>query len=163
MWGPGLRGRRIEELVSLIDLPPTLLDAAGLPVPGGMQGRSILPLVRGEAVGWPEEVFIQISESQVGRAVRTGRWKYSVAAPDADGWRDASSGRYAEEFLYDLLADPYELNNLAGYESHREVAEVMRGRLVRRMVEAGEEAPEIEPAPSRPGRQKRVTSEEVSS
>ena len=161
MVGPGLRGRRVEQLVSLIDLPPTLLDAAGLPIPGQMQGRSLMPLVRGETEGWPEEVLIQISESQVGRAVRTRRWKYSVAAPDKKGGRDASAERYVEEFLYDLLADPYELNNLVGLDSHREVGEAMRQRLVRRMVEAGEEPPEIVPAPSRPGGQKRVTSEEA--
>ncbi len=159
--GPGLKGRRIDELVSLIDLPPTLLDAAGLPVPAEMQGHSLVPLVRGEADGWPEEVFVQISESQVGRTVRTRRWKYSVAAPGGDGYRDAAAKRYEEECLYDLLADPYELNNLVGLDSHQEVVEVMRKRLVRRMVEAGEEAPEIVPAPGRPGGQKRVSHEEA--
>lgn len=159
--GPGLKGRRIEELVSLIDLPPTLLDAAGLPVPADMQGRSLMPLLRGEAESWPEEVFVQISEAQVGRAVRTRRWKYGVAAPDRDGNRDPGASRYEEESLYDLLADPYELNNLVGMDSHREVAEVMRQRLVRRMVEAGEEAPEIVPAPSLPGGQKRVSRQEA--
>jgi arylsulfatase A-like enzyme len=161
--GPGFAGGgRIGELVSLLDLPPTLLDAAGLPVPGAMQGRSILPLLRGEHAGWPEEVFIQISESQVGRAVRTRRWKYSVSAPDKQGHRDAGSDRYAEEFLYDLRADPHELTNLIGHESHREVAAVLRERLIRRMVEAGEAAPTIEPAPvTRPGGQRRVSPEEA--
>jgi len=124
MWGPGLEGRRVEQLVSLVDLPPTLLDAAGLPVPAAMQGRSLLPLVQGERADWPEEVFIQISEAQTGRAVRTRRWKYSVVAPDQDGRQGAAAGRYVEEFLYDLLADPYELTNLVGMESHREVAQV---------------------------------------
>ena len=70
--GPGFKGGgRIAELVSLLDLPPTLLDAAGIPVPEGMQGKSLLPLVQKRTVSWPEEVFVQISESQVGRAVRT--------------------------------------------------------------------------------------------
>jgi len=145
LWGPGFEGGgQIRELVSLVDLPPTLLDAAGLPVPPEMQGRSILPLVRGEVVEWPEEVFLQISESQVGRAVRTHRWKYSVVAPDKKGWADSASDRYVEEFLYDLQADPYELVNLIGLESHQEVAVVMRERLVRRLVEAGEAAPTID-------------------
>jgi arylsulfatase A-like enzyme len=96
LYGPGFTGRgQVRELVSLVDLPPTLLDAAGLPVPREMQGRSILPLLKGEREGWPEEVFIQISESQVGRAVRTQRWKYNVAAPDADGRRDPCPGWFA--------------------------------------------------------------------
>jgi arylsulfatase A-like enzyme len=162
LCGPGLDGGgRIQQLVSLVDLPPTLLDAAGLPVPDEMQGRSILPLLHGTAAEWPEEVLIQISESQVGRAVRTHRWKYSVVAPDKQGWRDPSADRYVEELLYDLEADPYELTNLLGYESHQKVAAVMRERLIRRMVEAGETAPTIEPAPTRPSGQRRVSEAEA--
>ena len=118
--GPGFDGGgKVRELVSLIDLPPTVLDAAGLPVPAAMQGRSILPLLRGERDDWPGEVFVQISESQVGRAVRTQRWKYSVVAPDCDGGEVASADHYVEDFLYDLEADPYELTNLIGRTSHR--------------------------------------------
>ena len=56
------RRRRFASWSSLIDLPPTLLDAAGLPVPETMQGRSILPLVRDTGADWPEEMFVQISE-----------------------------------------------------------------------------------------------------
>ncbi len=161
--GPGFDGGgRVRELVSLVDLPPTLLDAAGLPVPPEMQGRSILPLLRGARAAWPEEVFVQISESQTGRAVRTGRWKYSVVAPDADGRRDPGADRYVEEFLYDLQADPHELTNLIGVESHREVAAALRERLIGRRVEAGEREPVIEPAPTtRVGGQRRVSPEEA--
>lgn len=160
--GPGFTGGgRVQQLVSLIDLPPTLLDAAGIPVPAHMQGRSILPLIRREPVNWQEEVFVQISESQVGRAVRTRRWKYSVVAPGLHGSQHSGSEHYAEECLYDLQSDPYELRNLIGFESHRKVAEVMRERLLRRMREAGEEEPEIILAePVRSG-QRRVSDEEA--
>jgi len=160
--GPGFfGGGAIRQLVSLVDMPPTLLDAAGIPVPPHMQGRSILPLTRGSSEGWPEEVFVQISEAQVARCVRTRRWKYSVSAPDKTGWKDSASDRYVEEFLYDLASDPHELDNRIGLESHRKVADVMRERLIRRMVAAGEPAPVIEPAPIRPGGQRRVTPEEA--
>ena len=81
-----------------------------------MQGRSILPLVKGQDYEWPGEVFVQISESQVGRAIRSKRWKYAVAAPDKDGWKDSCSDSYIEAELYDLMADPDELRNLAGQE-----------------------------------------------
>ncbi len=148
--GPGFDGGgRLRQLVSLIDLPPTLLDAAGLPIPPTMQGQSILPLLRGGDADWPEEVFVQISESQVGRAIRTRRWKYSVAAPDADAWNDQGAAHYVEQFLYDLEADPHELTNLIGIRTYAEVAADLRARLIRRMVEAGETAPIIEPAPER--------------
>ena len=145
--GPFTGGGRVSQLTSLIDLPPTLLDAAGIDVPAEMQGRSILPLIRGEADDWQDEVFAQISESQVGRVIRSRRWKYAVTAPEKDGWADAGSELYVESALYDLLADPYELRNLAGYESHRDVSDVLRGRLIKRMIEAGENEPVIEPAP----------------
>ena len=147
--GPFSGGGRLSQMISLIDLPPTLLDAAGIPTPEQMQGRSILPLLRGESVDWPDEAFIQISESQLGRAIRSRRWKYAVTAPDKDGWGDAGSDAYVETELYDLMADPEELHNRAGCESHRQVADVLRSRLIRRMVEAGEAEPEIEPAPLR--------------
>jgi arylsulfatase A-like enzyme len=160
--GPGFQGGgQIQELVSLIDLPPTLLAAAGIKVPDVMEGRSVLPLTRGENSNWPEEVFIQISESQVGRAVRTQRWKYSVSAPDKHGWDDSDSDHYIEEFLYDLEADPYELHNRIGLESHQKVAAVMRERLIRRMTEIEEIEPSIEIAPPKPAFQFRVSDEEA--
>ena len=145
--GPFTGGGRLSQMVSLIDLPPTLLDAAGIEVPPQMQGQSILPLLDQGDVEWPDEVFIQISESHVGRAIRSKRWKYAVASRDTSGWDFPASDIYVESELYDLLADPFELNNRAGVESHREVSEVLRSRLIRRMVEAGEDEPIIEPAP----------------
>jgi arylsulfatase A-like enzyme len=160
--GPGFDGGgMVHQLVSLIDLPPTLLAAAGIDVPAEMQGRSILPLLRGATAGWPDDVFIQISESQVGRAVRTHRWKYSVSAPEASGLSDAASDTYTEEFLYDLEVDPYELNNLIGWDSHAEIAAVMRERLRRHMDAAGEPTPTITPAPTRYALQLSVRPDEV--
>ena len=160
--GPGfVGGGQIGELVSLIDLPPTLLDAAGLEVPAHMQGRSIVPLVQGAKAGWPEEVFVQISEAQVGRAVRTQRWKYGVDAPDKQGGSVPGSETYTEQYLYDLQADPYELHNLIGLESHQEVAVVMRQRLLDRMQAIGETLPRIEPAPAQPAGQRRLSAKEA--
>lgn len=149
LWGPGFDGgRQIDRPLSTIDLPPTLLDAAGLDVPPDMQGRSFLPLIDdpagAAAADWPEEAFIQVSESEVGRAVRTSRWKYYVTAPGADPWKEPSSQRYVESALYDLKHDPYELDDLIGVSSHRGIADQLRERLLRRMAEAGESEPAIE-------------------
>lgn len=163
--GPGFDGGgRVEQLVSTVDIAPTLLDACGITIPENMQGRSILSLLRGdirESNEWPAEVFIQISESQVGRAVRTKRWKYGVDASDKDGWTDSRSEHYVEQFLYDLQSDPYELTNLMGMESHREVASVMRQRLLKCMKQVGEKPPSIEPAIARESHERVVTSEEA--
>jgi arylsulfatase A-like enzyme len=162
LYGPGfMEGGQLRKLVSLIDLPPTLLDAASIPVPASMQGRSIVPLVRKEAKDWPEEVFIQISESQIGRAVRTSRWKYAVSAPGQNGWGAPSAEEYMEEALYDLQADPYELVNLVGIDSYREVAEDLKRRLTARMQEAGEQAVPIRSAVPRSSEQRRTTIEEL--
>ncbi len=162
LCGPGFDGGgRIHQLVSLVDLPPTLLEAAGLPIPETMEGRSILPLLRGQAADWPQEVFIQISESQVGRALRTYRWKYGVHAPDKHGSRDPGSDRYEEQYLYDLESDPYELVNLVELDAFDAVKAELRERLIRRMVEAGEPAPVIEPAPEQPSGQRRPSIAQV--
>lgn len=148
--GPGFNGGgRITELVSLLDLPPTLLDAAGLDIPEIMQGRSLLSPVNRETVNWDEDIFIQISESQVGRSIRTHRWKYCVTAPDKNGHDHASSDVYVEEYLYDLKADPYELHNLIGAESHQEVSQVLRERLIKRIKAVENMDTTIEPAAGR--------------
>ena len=104
---------------------------------------------------------MQISEDGVSRATRTRRWKYAMrAAPGAArGNRDAD--RYAEECLYDLLADPHELNNLIGKVSHAEVAAVMRERLLRHMRRAGESEPRIDLAPPTPAGQATLQPEEI--
>lgn len=162
LCGPGFdSGGQVRQLANLVDLPPTLLDAAGLPVPQQMHGRSVLPLLRRQYEGWPDDVFVQISEAQVGRAVRTQRWKYSVYAPDKNGGKDPESDVYVEEFLYDLEADPYELNNLIGLESHQEVTRVMRQRLLRHIADVEGKQPRIDPAPARKSGQKKVYPEEI--
>ena len=140
-------GGLLQGMVSLVDVAPTLLDACGIPVPEDMQGRSLLPLMQNRrAADWPDEVFVQISESQVGRCIRTRRWKYSVEAPGKDPWMDSCSDTYVETFLYDLEHDPHELVNLAGFISHRAVADVMMERLKKKMAEIGEAVPTIIPA-----------------
>jgi arylsulfatase A-like enzyme len=154
----------VHELVSLVDLPPTLLDAAGLDVPAEMQGNSIMPLLRGRGDGaWPSEIFIQISESHLGRALRTRRWKYAVTAPDIDGNSAAWADSYVESHLYDLEVDPHELRNLVTSSAHQAVCERLRGRLVARMVEAGEKAPTILPATTARIAQMSVTEIEIAS
>ncbi|MBF9017882.1 MULTISPECIES: sulfatase-like hydrolase/transferase [unclassified Oceanispirochaeta] len=147
IMGPGFKGgKRMDELVSLIDLPPTLLNAAGRKVPGHMAGRPLSELTNSakSEKPWPEEVFYQISESQVGRGIRTSKWKYSVKAPKKNGWKLSSSESYESDFLYDLEKDPHELNNLADSTEHKGVREELSEILIRRMVDAGENAPRID-------------------
>ncbi len=143
--GPGFNGSLVvPELVSQVDVAPTLLDAAGVPIPDTMQGKSAMPLLARRLEGWRNEVYIQISESMAGRALRTERWKYAVVSPQRIP-RDqiSASDRYVEYQMYDLFADPHELVNLAGRREYREVASELRERLKARIAESGEAKPEI--------------------
>lgn len=147
--GPGFdAGGQVRGMMSIIDIAPTLLQAAGLEVPEVMQGRSILPLISTPRGDWREDLMIQISESQTARALRTRRWKYAVSAPE-DVVLSAANV-YAETELYDLEHDPYELENLIGCASHAEVAEAMRARLLAQISLYEGQSPEITPARVRP-------------
>lgn len=156
--GPGFTGGgALNELVSLIDLPATLLDAAGIAVPAAMEGRSILPLVQRTSKAWRDDLFVQISEAQTGRAIRTHRWKYSVRSleigEDGQPLIARAAETYTEDCLYDLLADPWELTNLIDNDAYADVTDDLRARLIKRMSEAGEKTPQIIEAPraKRPG------------
>jgi len=147
LCGPGFCGGQVRtELVSLIDIFPTVLAAAGIHPPSTARGRCLQDLVQHGRGDWPQEVFVQISESQVGRAIRTAKWKYSVSAPGKRGGIDPGAERYAEEFLYDLEHDPGERYNLIREPALEPVRDELRGTLVRRMVAAGEKGPVVEPA-----------------
>ncbi len=148
--GPGFRGGTVRtELVSLIDMAPTVLAAAGVQPPAYMRGQPLHALPEGSSQLWRDEVFMQISESHVGRAIRTARWKYSVRAPNKDGIREAASDLYVEDFLYDLESDPHERNNLVSDARLAQVRYELRERLKRLMLGAGEREPRIEPSPGR--------------
>jgi len=159
--GPGFQsGGRLQEMISLVDLPPTLLDACGIPVPENMQGRSFLPLTRGRVDDWSEEIYAEMTDREMSRCVRTHRWKYSVRKTES-GVGPGNTWEFTEDCFYDLKADPYELNNLVGYQSHRGVADIMKERLIRRMTAAGEPEPVILDAALVRSGQKQISDEEA--
>jgi arylsulfatase A-like enzyme len=146
--GPGFnRGIQVSELVSQVDLMPTLLEACGIAVPGTVQGRSLMPLVEKRASGWRNEVYFQMAEFVTGRGLRTPQYTYAVMAPKQPGWKAvAGADKYVEYMLYDNYADPYQAVNLAGRAEYRTVAEDLRQRLLERMREAGNPPATIEPS-----------------
>jgi arylsulfatase A-like enzyme len=149
--GPGFRGgRTVGELASLIDIPATVVAAGGTAHPLTFRGRPLQGLVDGTARDWPQEVFLQISENHVGRAIRTRRWKYAVKScggPTSSGNPNLGAAAYEESFLYDLAADPHERTNLVADPAFAGVRTELAGVLKRRMAEAREPVPEIRPAP----------------
>jgi len=98
-----------NELALNIDLAPTLLSFARLPVPSDMDGRSLVPILKGERAKWRNEFLIEYYSDKViprivrmgYRAVRTNRWKY-IHYLELEGMDE----------LYDLEADPYEMKNV---------------------------------------------------
>lgn len=147
--GPGFDHSIVRgEIVSMVDLTPTLLAAAGAPIPSSMKGRNLLPLLasREAREAWDNTAYIQISESMVGRAIRTRQWCYCVADRSKRGAESPSSAHFEEYQVYNLADDPYQQVNLAGRQEYREQAAKLREVLLKRMSEAGEDAAEITPA-----------------
>lgn len=111
--GLGSRGGATGALASLVDIMPTVLDAAGVPAPGDLDGRSLRPLLVGDVANWRQEVLVECGASH---AVVTREWKMVC-------WGDGT------EELYDRVNDPHDLHNVAGEPSLRSTREQLRARL----------------------------------
>ena len=138
-------GKRDNRLVSLIDLPPTMLSMAGIKTPPNFKGYDLT-----KETDDPETrrkcVFMQISESQCGRAVRTDRFMYSVKDLNPTGYLHENSKVYFEDYLYDLKKDPIEKHNLVKDPKYAHVRRELKYLLLEEIRKAGEEAPVIFPA-----------------
>ena len=114
-----------EEMVLNVDVAPTLLDLAGVPIPDWMQGQSMRPLLEGREVAWRDAWLYEFYEYPAvhmvpkNRGVRTTRWKYI---------------HYFEEpqahELYDLTADPGENDNLFGKPELTSTVEKLQQRML---------------------------------
>lgn len=125
-------GRTTERMVLNIDVAPTLLEAAGLPIPPTVQGRSFLPLARGENVPWRDAILYEyfweraFPQTPTVFGVRTERYKYMHY-----------HGIFDLDELYDLKEDPKEMHNLIDSAAHYEVRRQMQRRLRELMRELG--------------------------
>lgn len=141
---PGARrGVQVHDrLVVIPDLAPTILDLCGLAVPERMQGRSLVPLMRGEAKDWRADFFAECQMNAQGypvmQAVRSVRWKYirhwPTRFPEKPDYRailnlGLEGPAPIFEELYDLAADPKEDTNLAGTGEYAAQLETMRRRI----------------------------------
>ncbi|HZL28176.1 MAG TPA: sulfatase/phosphatase domain-containing protein, partial [Acidobacteriaceae bacterium] len=146
--GPGFdRSVVVNEVVSLIDLTPTLIDGAGVAVPSGMDGKPLKPLIDDPAArkAWNSNAYIQISSSICGRAIRTRDWTYCAYDPAFVHGNAAFSKTYTDFALYSLSGDPYQQVNLVGREEYRGICDELRAELKRMIVANGEPEPTITP------------------
>lgn len=132
LQGPGADGGGcVGGVVSTVDVVPTILDVTGVAAPEGLHGSSLLRKDRSARHG--TAVLSQVTEAEVGRVLRTSRWKYYVADPDADVQLTGASTHYLEVALYDLAADPYELDNLIRSDDHDPICVELRAELIRQI------------------------------
>jgi arylsulfatase A-like enzyme len=130
--GPGFRGgHAVDAMVSLLDLFPTVCQSAGAPVAPWCEGRSLLPLVRGETHALHDALFGEVNYHaayEPMRSVRTDRYHYIRRFDGRDRWvlpniDDTPTKEYLlaqgfahepreAEMLYDVVMDPDESNNL---------------------------------------------------
>ncbi len=128
--GPYKGGVAVQDLVSTESLPKTILAIAGVDVGDAMIGENLLNVVEHKDPARPNEVFAQISESRVGRCIRTADWLYAVYAPGVNGGEAAAADVYADDFLYDMLADPWQLTNVVADPAYAEIKGQLREKLL---------------------------------
>lgn len=139
MAGPGFpKGTVIHDLVSTISLPKTILSLAGVQVGNRMQGEDLCLLAKGQPVERKNEIFAQISESRIGRCIRTPDYLYSVYAPGINGGAQPGSSFYLPDFLYDLKQDPLQRHNLADLPEYAYLRRELGEKLLAWMRQAGE-------------------------
>ncbi len=131
------RGVRLEQMALNIDLAPTMLELAGLPVPEMVQGRSLLPLLRGDPAAWRDDFFCEhlfttptviIPRCE---GVRSRDWKY-IRYIDQDP---------LHEELFHLESDPDEARNLSTDAAHAGDLKRLRARCDELLRLAGNTTP----------------------
>ena len=112
---------KVTEVIQNIDIAPTIMAYAGLATPAQMQGKSFLPILKGEKIPWKDKAFYEyyweydFPQTPTMFAVRTDRYKYIF-----------NHGVWDANELYDLKNDPLEVNNLIRSTEHQTVAKQLR-------------------------------------
>ncbi|MCL4402805.1 MAG: sulfatase-like hydrolase/transferase [Acidobacteria bacterium] len=113
------QGARIDAPVMNMDIFPTLCDLCGVPKPQSLEGRSLLPLMKGTEDGKDRYAMAEnFRAGFAGRMIRQGQWKYCYFHKD-------------REQLFDLRNDPEESENLVNRPEHREMIAALKARILK--------------------------------
>lgn len=128
-------GKKTDAIVEFVDIYPTLAELAGLPLPEGLEGNSLVPLLNDPTAPWDKTAISEYPKAgRMGTALRTRRYRYVE-------WRD-KTGRLVDQELYDHQIDPQENENLAGRPEYAQVLQQLEALL--RSARASRKAP-LEP------------------
>jgi arylsulfatase A-like enzyme len=115
---------KITQVIQNVDIAPTILATAGVQTPKQMQGKSFLPILKGNKIEWRDKAFYEYyweydyPQTPTMFGVRTDRYKYIF-----------NHGVWDANELYDLQNDPMEMNNLIRSPQHQEIAKSMRDQV----------------------------------
>ena len=146
---PGVKPRMERQIISQVDLVPTLLDLMGSEAPGSLEGQSLRPLIEHGAPPEQRDVFIEWSGSDSGiskleQGEPIPEWLSELGPPERlvaaiqdplrtvvteDRWKLNYSPHLEQHELYDLNSDPYEKVNLYELPEHRDRVEDMKERI----------------------------------
>lgn len=124
------KGLRCSRLTGNIDFAPTIMELAGVEKPEGMDGRTLLPLLKDPTKGGHEELALMNTfppAPTTSLSVISGDYKYTY-------WWFKDEKMKAAEELFNLKNDPYELTNLAVQKESSATLERMRGRYDQRLA-----------------------------
>jgi len=126
MCGPGIpKGKRSDAFCYLLDIFPTLCDLIGVPIPGSVEGKSLVPAMR-DADKIRDTMFFAYTDLH--RSVRDERYKLIEYV--------VGDTRHTQ--VFDLQEDPFELDNLAGEPEYSEHLSRLRQALVQWKDELGD-------------------------
>jgi len=127
--GPGIRQGTDSRLVLNIDLAPTILELAQIPVPQNMHGKSLLPLLNSKKAKWKESFLYEAPTPALGSrpllALRTQRYKLIQTFDESE------LSQVVFEELYDLKQDTKETNNLVDIPDYSNILQRLRGQIKR--------------------------------
>lgn len=153
--GPGIVEGQVTDALSLqLDLFPTICEMCGIEKPDWLEGKSLLPLLRGEQSDLHDAIFTESNYHGYGyhpfRCVRTARWAYIAGYEDTEWsqfprsdagvsdtvWTESGWGQELspKSRLYDRLLDPHECNNLSGGEAYAKIEAELKALLQQHLV-----------------------------